>query len=102
MPWKIRSFSHTRPGGSWEVTFPNHVWKQIKNKSCDALIAALEKDGAKVDETIGAERVYLYPDGRRVLIHYHPRKTYGPKLMKKLLADIGWSEEDMRRLKLIK
>ena len=37
-----------------------------------------------------------------MVIHYHPRKTYGPKLLKALLADIGWSEADMRRIKLIK
>ncbi len=28
--------------------------------------------------------------------------TYGPKLLKGLLADIGWEEKDLRRLKLIK
>lgn len=38
---------------------------------------------------------------KRIVIHDHPRKTYGPKLLKALLADIGWSEADMRRVKLI-
>jgi len=37
-----------------------------------------------------------------VVIHYHPRKTYGPGLLKGLLADIGWDEKDLKRLKLIK
>jgi hypothetical protein len=39
---------------------------------------------------------------RRVQIHYHPQKTYGPKLLKDILGDIGWSEQDMRKIKLIK
>ena len=38
----------------------------------------------------------------RVTIHYHPGKTYGVKLLKALLADIGWTEADLKRLKLIK
>jgi hypothetical protein len=36
------------------------------------------------------------------VIHYHPRKTYGPKLLTALLNEIGWTEADMRRVKLIK
>jgi hypothetical protein len=39
---------------------------------------------------------------KRIVIHYHPRKTYRPKLLTALLGDIGWSEADMRRVKLIK
>jgi len=27
------------------MSFPEHVWKQIKNKTCDEIISALEKDG---------------------------------------------------------
>ena len=39
---------------------------------------------------------------RSVTIHYHPGKTYGAKLLKGLLEDIGCSTADMKRLKLIK
>ena len=84
------------------MTFPSHVWKQIKNLSADDMVAALERDGWICDTKRGAERVYREPGGRRVSIHYHPGKTYGPKLLKALLADSGWTEADMRRLKLIK
>jgi len=84
------------------MKFPPHVWTQLKNKTADELISALEKDGAILDEKAGAVRVYKYPDGRRVAIHYHPKKTYGPKLLKALVKDIGWTIDDMRRLKLIK
>lgn len=79
------------------MTFPGHVWKQIKNVTGDRLIKALLKDGWVWDETRGAEQVFWEPGGKRVSIHYHPRKTYGPKLLKTLLADIGWTEADMRR-----
>lgn len=46
--------------------------------------------------------IYLSADGRRVSIHYHPKRTYGPKMLQSLLDDIGWDEPALRRLKLIK
>lgn len=84
------------------MKLPKNVWDQLKNKSADDLISALGKDGWVLDEVKGAQRVYLHPDKRRVSIHYHPGKTYGKSLLKALLTDIGWSEDDMRRLKLVK
>lgn len=84
------------------MKFSKQVWDQLKAKTCDNLIAALQKDGWTHDESRGAVQVYRHGDGRRVTIHYHPKKSYRPKLLAGLLADIGWSEQDMRRLKLIK
>ena len=84
------------------MKFSKNVWDQLKNKSADDLISALVKDGWMLDETAGAEQVYRHPNGRRVSIHYHPKMTYGRKLLKSLFKDIGWVESDMRRLKFIK
>jgi len=84
------------------MTFPKHVWNQIKNVTADELHSALLKDGWTWDETKGAVRVYRHPDTRRITIHYHPKKTFGPSLLKALLSDIGWTIGDLRRLKLIK
>lgn len=84
------------------MSYPSHVWKQLKNKTCDELISALLKDGFERIKCKGAVHTYLHSDDHLVTIHYHPRKTYRPKLLKKLLNDIGWTVEDMKRLKLIK
>jgi len=84
------------------MSFPQHIWSQLKGITADRLIAALEKDGWVQDEKQGSDFVFRHPDGRRVSIHYHPRRTYGPKLLKNLLKDIGWTEADLRRLKIIK
>jgi len=47
--------------------------------------------------------MHIYLKGmNRVSIHYHPKKTYGAKMLQGLLGDIGWSESDLRKLKLIK
>ena len=84
------------------MAFSKQAWDQLKNVTAAELMSALEKDGAVHDSSRGSVQVYRYPDGRRFTIHFHPNKTYGPKLLRALLADIGWSEDDMKRLKLLK
>jgi predicted RNA binding protein YcfA (HicA-like mRNA interferase family) len=85
------------------MAFSASVWGQLKNKTADELIAALERDGWKLEpDCKGAIQVYRHADTRRVGIHYHPKKTFGAGLLKGLLSDIGWDEQDLKRLKLIK
>jgi len=84
------------------VKFSKLVWGQLKNLSADDLISALGHDGFEPDTASGSQRIYKHPDGRRVSVHYHAGKTFGPKLLKSLFDDIGWSIRDLRRLKLIK
>ena len=86
------------------MAYSKHVWGQLKNLTCERLIKALKADGWEEDITMGATIAFVKgtPPNVRVVIHYHPKKTYGANLLKKLLADIGWSEKDLRRLRLIK
>ncbi|MBN1690669.1 MAG: type II toxin-antitoxin system HicA family toxin [Dehalococcoidia bacterium] len=85
------------------MKFTENTWKQLKNKTTDELIAALLKDGFVPEGKLRTERVYRHPSGKKVTIHYHSGSaTYSPGLLKALLQDIGWSEADMRRLKLIR
>lgn len=84
------------------MAFSKQVWNQLKGKTCEELIAALERDGFLNEGRRGAVQAYRHSDGRRVVVHYHPNKTYGANLLKGLIQDIGWSEADMHRLKLIK
>jgi predicted RNA binding protein YcfA (HicA-like mRNA interferase family) len=84
------------------MRYPRHIWEQIKNLTADDLVSALERDGWKPDESNGALIPFIDPTTRnRVIIHYHPRKTYGPKLLKALLEDIGWDDHDLARLGLV-
>ena len=85
------------------MNFSKQTWSQLKAKTSKELMAAIERDGFLHEERIGATQGYRHPDGRRrVVVHYQPRKSYGPKLLKALIEDAGWSEADLRRLKLIK
>jgi|SRR5208283_806620 len=84
------------------MAYPKHIWQQLKNLTADDLIGALEKDGWTADECSGAFIPYIHPiTRRRVIIHYHPQKTYGPKLLQSLLSEIGWDEDDFQRLGLV-
>ena len=85
------------------MSYSKNVWQQLKNITADGLISALIKDGFVLDTEVRTERIFRHPDGRKVSIHYHTRsQTYGASLLKALLDDIGWSEKDMKRIKLIK
>ena len=92
------------------MAYAKHIWSQLKNLTSDHLVRALEKDGwirkRDVGATSGSILTYVEVDcgkvQRIVHVHWHSKKTYGPRLLKTLLADIGWSEDDLRRLKLIK
>jgi predicted RNA binding protein YcfA (HicA-like mRNA interferase family) len=71
--------------------------------TADELISALEKSGWVLEPgCTGAIQVYRNAKGDRISVHYHPKKTYGPKLLKGLLGDIGWTEAELKKLKLIK
>ncbi|HJX82917.1 MAG TPA: type II toxin-antitoxin system HicA family toxin [Candidatus Angelobacter sp.] len=84
------------------MQYSRNAWQQLKNLTADDLVSALKKDGWIVDKSSGAFLPFIDPVTRnRVIIHYHPKKTYGPKLLKGLLEDIGWDEQALVRLGLV-
>lgn len=83
------------------MALPANVWDQLKSITAGELAKALTRDGWAVDADGGSQRIF-WKNGRRVSVHIHPQKTYGPGLLKQLLADTGWTVDDYRRLKLIK
>lgn len=84
------------------MDYSDAVWRQLKNLTKGELEKALVRDGWQLDQRAGSRRLYL-KDKRRVAIDYHKSSdTMGRKLLKALLDDVGWSEDDLRRLKLVK
>ncbi len=84
------------------MAFNKAIWDQLKNTTASDLIRALSADDWEEDVRRGATRAFRKGAGKRVVIHYHPKSTYGAKMLKALINDIGWSEDDLKRLKLIK
>lgn len=78
------------------------TWEQIKSVTASGLMRALKKDRWDLDILVGGSMHIFKKGDRRVSIHFHSGKTYGPKMLKSLLKDIGWTRDDMRRLKLVK
>ncbi len=87
------------------------IWDQLKSLTPVRFIRALEKDGwEEEEERRGATRAFVKhfgngagsPRRRRIVVHYHPGKTWGMRLLKGLISDTGWTPDDLKRLKLIK
>jgi predicted RNA binding protein YcfA (HicA-like mRNA interferase family) len=77
------------------------IWDQLKNLTSHDLCVALLRDGWTERSSGGSAMIYK-KDDRKVSIHSHHHKTYGHKQLKQLFADIGWDEDDLIRLKLVK
>lgn len=84
------------------TTYSKEVWDQLRNITIQKIAKALEKDGWVREETRGATQGYRKQPDQRVVLHHHPKATKGPKILKGILDDIGWTEDDLRRLKLIR
>ncbi len=62
---------------------------------------ALRVDGWAKEKS-GSATMPFYQEGARIVMDYHSGKTFGPEFLKGILDSIGWSEADLKRLKLIK
>ena len=66
-------------------------------------IAALEADGFHKARTEGSHRRYKHQDGRAVTVAYHHTSdTFVIKTLSRMFDGTRWTEDDLRRLKLIK
>lgn len=85
------------------MKYSRNTWIQIRIMCIEQWIHALEKDGYELDESSDSKLIYRHPvKKKRIVMHYHPKKIFSEKILEGLLNDIGWTEKDMKRLKLIK
>lgn len=75
---------------------------QLRNVTAREIISALTRDGFGFDRGDGSHQVYYHPDGRRVTVLYHGGgRTFRRKTLKSMIEQARWTEEDLKRLKLI-
>jgi predicted RNA binding protein YcfA (HicA-like mRNA interferase family) len=68
-----------------------------------ALLRALHADGFRLTRTRGSHLMLRHADGRRVVVAYHRLSDTSPiRTLKAMLADIGGTAEDLRRLDLVR
>ena len=89
------------------MDYTQNVKDQLRKITVEKLQGELVKEGWVADKTRNATIPYVLKGENgetvnRVVIHVHPKKTFGLKLLEGLINQIGWSIEDMQRLKLIK
>ena len=67
------------------------------------LVRALYQDGFALKRTRGSHRIYRHPDGRRIIIAYHHLSdTFPIGTLTAIINGAEWTEEDFRRLGLLK
>jgi len=75
----------------------------LRNLSARDMISALVRDGFSFDRGDGSHQIYCHPDGRRVTVMFHGAgNTFTRKTLKSMLTQTRWTEEDLKRLKLIR
>jgi predicted RNA binding protein YcfA (HicA-like mRNA interferase family) len=79
-------------------------YAQLRNLNARELISALIRDGFSYDRGDGSHQIYYHPDGRRVTVIFHGgSSTFRRKTLKSMIEkEARWTEEDLKRLKLIR
>jgi predicted RNA binding protein YcfA (HicA-like mRNA interferase family) len=79
-------------------------YSKLRGLTARKLINALQRDGFIFSRQSGSHQIYYHPDGRRVTVTFHkPSDTFPIKTLKRILEEeAGWTEKDLRRLKLLK
>ena len=76
---------------------------KLRNLSARYIISALVRDGFAFDRGDGSHQIYYHPDGRRVTVAFHGgSETFRRKTLKTMIeTEARWTEEDLKRLKLV-
>ena len=80
-------------------------WSSLRRSlTARTLMKALIRDGFYLRSQAGSHQRYQHPDGRRVTVScHHSSSTFPGKTIKDMIADQArWTEEDLRRLGLIR
>ena len=75
----------------------------LRSLTARQLIAALIRDGFVFSRQRGSHHRYTHPNGRRVTVPFiRQGDTFAQKTLKRIIeSQARWSEEDLKRLRLI-
>ena len=79
-------------------------YSRLRSLTAREIVSALIRDGFDLNRTSGSHYQFVHPDKRRVTVSYHhPGDIFRPGMLKSMIQiQAKWTEEDLRRLKLIK
>ncbi|MDO8614678.1 MAG: type II toxin-antitoxin system HicA family toxin [Dehalococcoidia bacterium] len=75
---------------------------QLRNVRARQIVTALERDGFQRTHQTGSHTTYRRGD-RKVMVPVHsPGATIPVGTIARIVADAGWTDDDLRRLRLVK
>jgi predicted RNA binding protein YcfA (HicA-like mRNA interferase family) len=79
-------------------------WRQLRNLTAREIISALIRDGFILYNQRGSHQRYRHADGRRVTVTFHRAGDTFPigTLRSIIELQARWTEEDLRRLSLLR
>jgi predicted RNA binding protein YcfA (HicA-like mRNA interferase family) len=79
-------------------------FSRLRSLTARELLSALARDGFVLDRQTGAHQLHLHVDGRRVTVSFHrPGETFEIKTLRTMIElQARWTDEDLKRLKLIR
>jgi predicted RNA binding protein YcfA (HicA-like mRNA interferase family) len=79
-------------------------WRRLRNLTAREISAALLRDGFVLHNQHGSHQRYRHNDGRRVTVTFHrPGDTFPLGTLRSMIeVQAGWSEDDLRRLSLLR
>ncbi len=73
-----------------------------REASARQFVRALQADGFVLQRVRGSHRIFRHADSRRVVVAYHQLgDTFPVGTLRAMIRDVGWQDEDLRRLGLI-
>ena len=79
-------------------------YSNLRSLTARRFISALIKDGFYLRSQRGSHQRYYHPDGRMVTVAFHGSgDTFPLKTLEKMIENQArWTEEDLKRLKIVK
>jgi predicted RNA binding protein YcfA (HicA-like mRNA interferase family) len=79
-------------------------WRRLRNLTAREIINALTRDGFVFYNQRGSHQRYRHADGRRVTVTFHHTSDTIPigTLRSMIELQAWWTEDDLRRLSLIR
>jgi predicted RNA binding protein YcfA (HicA-like mRNA interferase family) len=75
----------------------------LRSLTAREMISALIRDSFGRDGGSGSHQIYRHADGRRVSVTFHAPGDTLPKTLKSMIEkEARWTEEDLKRLKVIR
>jgi predicted RNA binding protein YcfA (HicA-like mRNA interferase family) len=79
-------------------------WRRLRNVTAREIVGALARDGFELYNQRGSHQRYRHADGRRVTVTFHrPGDTFPLGTLRSMIElQAKWTENDLRRLSLIR